>query len=331
MFVPESTPNRIKVYEQKNAIQKDNKLGSYYISNDKFNSMIGFTVEPGDIIVSCAGTIGEIYTLPQDAEIGIINQALMRIRLFYKPIENYFLMYFDSVLKKEAIEKGNGTGMKNIPPFDILKKMLIPIPPEKEIERMLNKIYSISTYINKINNSNKFINEICLSIKSKILNYFFGENSSYKSYYENYKKIGNLFYPISTLNKEEKTKDVLPIGKFPVVSQSRCLIDGYSNSDNKVVNETPVIIFGDHTRIVKYVDFPFIPGADGTKILKSKELDDKYFYFCVLYASLKIENRGYGRHFSRLKEILVPIPFIDKQIEIVAYIEDAFNLLKSIT
>ena len=70
MFVPK-TDEAVKVYEQKNAIQKDYSLGEYYISKEKYETMTGFTVRPGDIIVSCAGTIGETYLLPPVAPIGI--------------------------------------------------------------------------------------------------------------------------------------------------------------------------------------------------------------------------------------------------------------------
>ena len=150
MFVSKETRNRVKVYEQKNAIQKDHSLGNYYITREKFNEMQGFLVEPGDIIVSCAGTIGEIYILPQNSEIGIINQALMRIKLYLKSIENYFIIYFDSVLKKEANDKGKGTAIKNIPPFDILKKMLFPLPPQNELIRITLKLNEIMETINKL-------------------------------------------------------------------------------------------------------------------------------------------------------------------------------------
>ena len=183
MFVPEQTQNRVKVYEQKNAIQKDYKLGHYFISKQKFEEMKGFVVSPGDIIVSCAGTIGEIYVLPTEAETGIINQALMRICLYCKEIEEYFLLYFDSVLKKEANEKGNGTGMKNIPPFNVLKKMLIPIPPKAELNRIVSTIDLLSSKVNVIQKSFNSLNELSLRIKSKVLDAVFGENSSYKSYY----------------------------------------------------------------------------------------------------------------------------------------------------
>lgn len=104
MFVAQSD-NAYKVYEQKNAIQKDHKLGSYFISKEKYESLIGFAVQPNDIIVSCAGTIGETYVLPENIREGIINQALMLIRLYYRDIERFYLLYFDFILKEEAYKK----------------------------------------------------------------------------------------------------------------------------------------------------------------------------------------------------------------------------------
>jgi len=87
MFVPKGA-DTVKVYEQKNAIQKDHTLGTYYITRQYYESkMRSFTVEPGDILVSCAGTIGETYVLPEQIELGIINQALMRMTIF-APIRN---------------------------------------------------------------------------------------------------------------------------------------------------------------------------------------------------------------------------------------------------
>ena len=98
MFIPKSD-NTYKVYEQKNAINKDASIGNYYISKEKFDELRGFEVFPNDIIVSCAGTIGETFILPEGIERGIINQALMRIMLYEKQIIPFYLVYFDFVLK----------------------------------------------------------------------------------------------------------------------------------------------------------------------------------------------------------------------------------------
>ena len=140
IFVPKGD-NTIKVYEQKNAIKKDASIGEYYITESYFaNKLSGFSVEPGDIIVSCAGTIGEAFILPSNIEKGIINQALMRMRLFEPIFVEYFLLYFDYVLKKNARENSKGSAIKNIPPFVILKNYLVPLPPLAEQKRIVEKI-----------------------------------------------------------------------------------------------------------------------------------------------------------------------------------------------
>lgn len=142
MFVPKSV-STIKVYEQKNAIQKDYRLGDYYISQDKYKSMKSFIVQPNDIIVSCAGTIGETYVLPKEAPIGIINQALMRVCLYYLPLSEFWQMYFDYVLMKEAKMKGAGSAIKNIPPFEYLKAILVPLPPEAEQKKIVVRYFEL--------------------------------------------------------------------------------------------------------------------------------------------------------------------------------------------
>ena len=150
MFVSKS-PNSVKVYEQKNAIQKDASLGDYYITREYFDKkMEGFEVFPGDIIVSCAGTIGETYILPEGIEQGIINQALMRMKLFHPIYIPYFLIFFDVVLKKNAQSGSKGSAIKNIPPFEVLKNYLVPLPPFLEQKRIVAKVEELLWLCDKI-------------------------------------------------------------------------------------------------------------------------------------------------------------------------------------
>ncbi len=152
MFVPD-TPDSFKVYEQKNAINKNATLGNYFIDAAKYKELIGFAVLPSDIIVSCAGTIGETYILPLNIREGIINQALMLIRLFDIQIMDFYLLYFDYILKNEAAKESKGTAIKNIPPFDVLKNFLIPLPPYQEQLRIVAKIEELFAVLDGIKES----------------------------------------------------------------------------------------------------------------------------------------------------------------------------------
>jgi len=150
MFVPK-WKDTIKVYEQKNAIQKDATLGEYYITKEYYEkSMTGFEVHSGDVIVSCAGTIGETFIMPDNIEKGIINQALMRMQLMPSVYKPYFLLFFDVVLKKNAIKSSKGSAIKNIPPFDELKAYLVPLPPLAEQHRIVAKIEELLPYCDRL-------------------------------------------------------------------------------------------------------------------------------------------------------------------------------------
>ncbi|WP_337642027.1 restriction endonuclease subunit S [Prevotella sp.] len=168
MFVSKGD-DTYKVYEQKNAIQKDCTLGTYYISKEKYESLSGFAIQPFDIIVSCAGTIGETYVLPRNIQKGIINQALMLIRLYYRDIEQFYLLYFDFILKEEAKNSSKGTAIKNIPPFDVLKNFYIPIPPLKEQIRILDEINKWMSFVELIETGTANLQNVIKRTKSKVL------------------------------------------------------------------------------------------------------------------------------------------------------------------
>ena len=126
--------------------------------------------------------------------------------------------------------------------------------------------------------------------------------------------------------KQIKEKDYLKIGSFPIVDQGKSFIAGYTNDANKVISDIqPFIIFGDHTRILKYIDFPITLGADGTKVIKPKDnFDTKFFLYFLKY--LNIPSRGYNRHFTILKEkniLRPPLPEQKSIAKTLTTIQDA--------
>ena len=132
MFVPKSDMT-VKVYEQQNAINKDWHLERYFITEEYANKLSGFRVEGGDIIVSCAGTIGETYEIPLDAEPGIINQALMRIKVKESIVnKKMFNILFTNMINDFTRVHSNGSAIKNIPPFSDLKPMVVFVPKMDE-------------------------------------------------------------------------------------------------------------------------------------------------------------------------------------------------------
>ncbi|MBR0316813.1 MAG: restriction endonuclease subunit S [Synergistaceae bacterium] len=134
-------------------------------------------------------------------------------------------------------------------------------------------------------------------------------------------KLHDISYLIGSKKNKILAKEVIEIGKYPVVSQGKKLIDGYCNDENKLIRNVPVIMFGDHTRNVKYINFPFIIGADGTKFIKPITINAFYLYYCINYFAKIIKDRGYERHFSLLQAKAIPLPPLAEQQRIVKSIE----------
>lgn len=130
-----------------------------------------------------------------------------------------------------------------------------------------------------------------------------------------------------SLNKLKiKQKQYLQSGLFPVIDQGQDLIGGYYNDESLLVSdEPPYILFGDHTKIKKYITFKFIPGADGVKVLKAKEnILPKFLYYLLF--TIKIEDKGYARHFQLLEKENFLIPNdLETQKAIVSKIEELFS------
>ena len=128
--------------------------------------------------------------------------------------------------------------------------------------------------------------------------------------------------------KQVKTSEYSSGTKYPIISQEDKLISGYYDDESYVFHiDSPVVIFGDHTRVLKYVDFDFVVGADGVKIISPKrELNAKFLLYYLQW--YKIPNLGYSRHYKLLKEIDIPLPPLSTQIAIVSELDKINELIR---
>lgn len=118
-------------------------------------------------------------------------------------------------------------------------------------------------------------------------------------------------------------------GKYIIVDQGQSQIAGYTDREEGVFEELPVIVFGDHTRSIKYVDKPFFLGADGVKVLRSKDSNANYKYLYYALKSAKIPDTGYNRHFKWLKKIQINYPDNNRQEEIVKILDKVSDIIKN--
>lgn len=138
-----------------------------------------------------------------------------------------------------------------------------------------------------------------------------------------YKPLGSVVKILTAPQKLNRSQ-YRDIGQYAIVDQGQTLVIGFTDNAKAILPKNKYVVFGDHTRIVKYIDFPFAQGADGLKILLPKDnlLDSKYLYYA--FTNLQVPSRGYNRHWSIAQDFLIPIPPMPVQEEIVRIL-DAFS------
>lgn len=142
------------------------------------------------------------------------------------------------------------------------------------------------------------------------------------------KSFDEVFEDVTKLGVKIKTDEYHPIGKYQIIDQGQEAVAGYSDLEDGVFENVPAIVFGDHTRIVKYVDQPFFLGADGVKVLRSRFKDANYRYLYYALKSVKIPNTGYNRHFKWLKEAKIYYPNSEEQFKIVLILDGISSVIE---
>ncbi len=162
-------PSGYAVYEQQNAIY-NRFIFRYFINEEKFKSMIRFAVKPGDLIMSCSGTIGKVAIVPEGAQEGIINQALLKLTP-KSVLDKYYLKYlmessfFDDLIAKYS----DGAAIKNIASVAILKEIQLSIPPLTVQQRIVERLDSLSENVRKYEEIQRQIISECDALKQALL------------------------------------------------------------------------------------------------------------------------------------------------------------------
>jgi type I restriction enzyme S subunit len=299
-----------------------------YINEDgKNNSVLG---KKGDFLISNSMTVGvpiilDIETCFHDGFLYLGFNDNVQEKYY-----NLYLFYFFTSYRQTLISKSKDGIVKNLN-TDIIKTVSIPIPQDynenyKSIDIQKAMVEFLEYNFNNLDQIKSNIDKrynIVTKIKKSLIPSTF-KRTAIKNTFKKYAKENNINFEITDIefnsvsfdkffenvpiSKKIQNKEFKQNGIYPIISQSESFINGYYDNNNGVIKASiePVIIFGDHTTVLKYVDFDFLVGADGTKVLKCKtSIFPKYAYYQSFY---KVKAQGYQRHFQyfKEKEFLIP-------------------------
>ena len=339
-----------------------------YVDNDLFiteehynNLKKSYGVpEPSDIMLSAVGTIGRAYVVRNNDVFYYKDASVLCLRNVYHLNSEFIKWILSSdLLQNQMYENSKGTTVDTIT-IEKANSYFLPLPPIDEQYRIVKLLCEWDAYINDINKNKEEVLNNIRTCKSKILNLAISgklvpqdpddepaiellkrinpafkpcDNSHYENLPQGWVKAGfkDIYQTISSRDYQIQQRDIINEGLYPVVSQSSNYIEGYYNNKEKLLDVTaPMLIFGDHTRVVKYIDFPFVIGADGVKVIKPL-INDKFAYYLLLYTSQHIDNKGYSRHFQFIAKANYCIPPLREQTHIVKTLETLFETINTIT
>ena len=283
-----------------------------YVEYDRYAQDKHIILKEGDILITKDGSIGKLaYVENIKEKKATLNNGIFRIRI--KDNNTKFIYYtFLSLQFKKFLEKlSAGSSINHLYQKDFKTyKIILPISP-KEQQKIANTLSSLDSLIEA---QQRKVEALKKHKKGLMQQLFPAEGANvpklrFKEFSGEWeeKKFEKVFDRIPSKKYQIKSSEYLVKGKHPVIDQGKSKIIAYSNNTNKLFKNDGIIVFGDHTRILKYIDFNFIVGADGTQLIKTKEnFNSRFFYYQIL--KNKIPNTGYNRHFKFIKDMLFVVP-----------------------
>ena len=164
-FVPSGYP----VYEQQHAIYSTFTF-RYFVNEEKYNEMKRFTTHPGDLIMSCSGTIGKVAIIPEDAPIGIINQALLKLTPKKRILPEYLKWYMQSISFEKDIQRhSKGAAIQNVASVAILKEIAIPVPTIEKQKQIFARLDELNERCNALQENYQKTLTLCDDLKQSLL------------------------------------------------------------------------------------------------------------------------------------------------------------------
>lgn len=283
-----------------------------------------FKCDGENVITGRYGTIGNVYYY--NGKCWPLNTSLY-VKDFKGNIPKYIYYFLKNTLKLYQV---NGNDKSAVPGIDrkIIHEMCVPFHEDTDYQKDICSVLSCLDH--KITTNSNICSEMEAMAKT-IYDYWFvqfdfpDENGKpYRTsggemvWNEQLKREIPKGWEVSTVGKtidkipntaRIPSSEYLRDGSIPIIDQSSDFIAGYTNNPDSVLkSKSGYIVFGDHTRIVKYIRFPFARGADGTQVLKSNNpcIPEELFYQMI--KSIDLSNYGYARHFKFLKDTLIVIP-----------------------
>ena len=285
-----------------------------YISEEGLKNSSAKLISPNSVIIAMYGqgdTAGRvaINKIPLAT-----NQACCNLTIDKSKADYEFIYYQLCTLYDKLVSLKAGAAQPNLN-ARIIKKLEITMPSLPNQRRIATILSRYDSLIENHQKQIKLLEEAAQRLyKEWFVDLHFPGHENTKIVdgvpegWEK-KKVGEVIVKVPR-SKQIPTKDYQKEGAIPIIDQSRDYIAGYTDDiESRVESNEPYIVFGDHTRILKYVPFPFAKGADGTQLIMSNDLD--LMPQCLLFTSLvsvDLSNYSYARHFKYLKEeeILVP-------------------------
>ena len=280
--------------------------------DDKQHGEMQRRVSPrlNDILLAKNGTTGVAAMVDRDVPFDIyVSLALLRPLAAVRP--TFLLHFINSPLAKQQFTKRlKGIGVPNLH-LEEIREVEIPVPPLAEQQRIVGLLdEAFDGLATAKANAEKNIQNARALFESHLQSVFTQRGPGWVE-----KPFEDCIEDVKYTAKIQR-KEFLEEGEFPIVSQEAEFTNGYWDNAADVFKVTsPVVIFGDHTQVLKYIDFDFVLGADGVKLLPPKPfLNPKFFFYALRSAPLK--SLGYARHYRLLKELQIGYPDTNAQVAI---------------